>query len=228
MSSKNGVEKQAKKQAKSPMREQRTSSVNRYLEDQSDDVKYYTELTKKSIAFRKCTPRQRLFVINYILSNGNASQAAKLSGCTSKYYTQVAAKWMKEDKIQKAIKEFWEIVFGDKITKIERHMIDTLYRRAFTNRLKYFNSDGTMKAGITEETMGEDHVIIDGIEKRYFGKDADRSVIIYKLADRDSALKQLQSLLGLGQQNISITTQEKTSGVLYAPAEVTEAEWEEA
>ena len=55
------------------------------------------------------------------------------------------------------------------------------------------------------------------------------SVIVYKLADRDSALTQLQSLLGLGQRNINITTNnEQKTGVLYAPNEATEAEWEES
>lgn len=217
-----------KKVAKKP-REQITSSAKKYLKEQSEEVKYYLELTKKSLAFKHCLPRQRLFVINYILCNGNAGRAALMSGCESKYYYVVAAKWMKEPKIQKAIQEFWEIVFGDKITKIERQMIDTLYRRAFTNRLKYFNEDGTMKDGITEETMGEDHVIIDGMERKYYGKDADVSVVVYKLADRDSALKQLQSLLGLGQRNINITTNnEQKTGVLYAPPEATEAEWEES
>ena len=101
------------------------------MKEASAEQQYYLELTKKSEAFKACTPRQRFFIINYVITGGNASKAMVLSGTTSKYYAQQAAKWMKEDKIQNAIHQFWEIVFGDKIDKIERNLIDALYRRAF-------------------------------------------------------------------------------------------------
>lgn len=165
-------------------------------------------------------------MINYVLCNGNASKAAVLTGCTSKYYTQTAARWMKEEKIQNAIHEFWEVVFGDKINRIERHLIDSLYRRAFSNRWEYFDKDGRLKEGlIFPDDLGEDHVIVDGIEKRFYGRDADVEVIIYKLADRDSAFRQLQSMLGLGSKNIAVQT-DQTTGVLAVPGIIEAEEWE--
>jgi hypothetical protein len=153
-----------------------------------------------------------------------------LTGTTSKYYGQQAALWMKDEKIQNAIHEFWETVFGDKIDKIERNLIDALYRRAFSNRWKYFNKDGTLKDSINSlEDLGEDHIIIDGIEKKYYGKDADREVTVYKLADRDSAFRQLQSMLGLDNKNINLKTNEegnKSTGVLAVPGIIEADDWE--
>jgi hypothetical protein len=205
------------------------SKYKQYLEEASDDRQYYMELMKKSDAFKAINPRQRLFCINYVLTGGNASQASVLSGCTSKYYAQQGAKWMAQDVIQQAIREFWEIVFGDKIDKIERNLIDALYRRAFSNRWQYFNKDGTLKDKIHSlEDLGEDHVLIDGIETKFYGKDADISVTVYKLADRDSAFKQLQSILGLDTKNINLANTTATTGVLQVPGVVEADKWDES
>jgi len=204
----------------------RSGKYRDYLAQANEEQRYYLELTKKSPAFKACLPRQRFFVINYVLCNGNATKAMVLTDCTSKYYAQTAARWMKEDRVQNAIHEFWEIVFGDKINKIERHMIDALYRRAFSNRWEYFNKDGTLKEGlIFPDDLGEDHIIVDGIEQKFYGRDADVVVTVYKLADRDSAFRQLQTVLGLGTKNISLTT-EQTTGVLAVPGIIEAEEWE--
>lgn len=205
----------------------RATKYKEYIKELDDERQYYIELMTKSPAFRAITPKQRLFVVNYVLVGGNASKAAVLSGCTSRYYGQQAGKWMKSEKISNAIREFWEIVFGDKIDKIERNLIDALYRRAFTNRWVYFNKDGTLKDKYKSlEDLGEDHIIVDGIEKKYYGKDADISVTIYKLADRDSAFKQLQSMLGLDTKNINLNNTTATTGVLQVPGIAESAEWE--
>jgi len=200
-----------------------------YISQSNSEQKYYLELTKKSEAFKSCSPRQRYFVINYVICNGNASKAAVMSGCTSKYYAVQAAKWMKQEEVQNAIHDFWEIVFGDKINRIERMLIDAYYRRAFTNRFKYFNTDGTLKAGITEESLGEDHIIIDSIETKYYGKDADRAVVVYNLANRDNAFKQLQSMLGLDVKKIDVKTDNttQTTGVLEVPGIINAEKWED-
>jgi hypothetical protein len=210
-------------------KESRNGKYRDYRAESNHEQQYYLELTKKSPAFKACSPRQRFFVINYVLCGGNASKAMVLSGTTSRYYAQTAAKWMKEDRIQNAIHEFWEIVFGDKINKIERNLIDALYRRAFTNRWDYFNKDGSLKEGIKfPHDLGEDHVIIDGIEKKYYGKDADVEVVVYKLADRDTAFRQLQSMLGLDNKNINLRSnrQDKSTGVLVTPGIIEADDWE--
>lgn len=211
------------KQKKAP------GKYKQYMEQVDEERKYYLELMSKSASFKALTPRQRLFCVNYVLTGGNGSQAVILSGCTSKYYGQQAARWMKEDRVQQAIREFWEIVFGDKIDKIERNLIDALYRRAFSNRWQYFNKDGTLKDKIRSlEDLGEDHVLIDGIEKKFYGKDADISVTVYKLADRDSAFKQLQSILGLDTKNINLANTTATTGVLQVPGVVEADKWDES
>lgn len=196
-----------------------------YLNQASEESKYYLELTKKSEAFKACKPRERLFVVNYVLYNADVPKAMVMSGCTSKYYSQLGSKWMKKETIQQAIHEFWEIVFKDKISRIERMLVDHLYRRAFSSRAKYFTKDGALKPGLTLEDLGEDECIIDGIEKKYYGKEADVCVTIYKIADRNQAYTQLQKILGLDINRISVSTDQKTTGVLKVPEMITKEEW---
>lgn len=207
-------------------KESRNGKYRDYKKEATAEQQFYLELTRKSEAFKACSPRQRFFVINYVLAGGNASRAMALTDMKSKYYSQQGARWLKQENVQNAIQEFWETVFADKINRIEKNLIDALYRRAFTNRWQYFNKDGTLKKDLVfPDDLGEDHIIVDGIEKRFFGKDADREVVVYKLADRDFAFRQLQSLVGLDSKNINLKT-DVTSGVLVTPGIIDSDEWE--
>jgi len=189
------------------------------------ETKYYLARMKKTTAFKVCSTKQRLFVINYVQNLGDLKSTMRAMGNTSENYGVLAHQIMKRDKVQKAIAMFWEVVFGDKINNIPKTMVDQLYRRAFTQRSKYFTKEGRLKDGLELEDLGPDECIIDGIEQKYYGKDADVKVIVYKLADRNVAYRELQKLMGL---NITKAANEvQTSGVLKVPGLVEESEWEE-
>lgn len=200
------------------------------------ELDYYSRLLKGKAEFRDLTNKEIEFVVNYILLNGNSLKALEMTfPYETKGLADKAKKLLERNDITNAISAFWKTMYADKIQRIEKGILDTFYRRAFTNPFKYFNLDGTLKDGITAEDIGDDYVIIDGVEKKVYMNNKTgemKEVVVYKLADRDKAFDRLQKILGLDVTKISIigdlNVKEQTSGVLRIPSEITEAEWEEA
>lgn len=199
--------------------------AGQYMKEASEESKFYLARMKKSQAFRACSPRERLFAINYVLHQGDVSLTMKATGATSKYYSRQAHMILKRDKVQLAIREFWDALFLDKIDKIQKVMLDQLYRRAFTARSKYFDKYGHLKDDLTLEDLGPDECIIDGIETKFYGKDADVRETVFKLADRNVAYRELQKLLGLDKKNTITNAGKKTTGVLKVAPPIKEEEW---
>lgn len=199
---------------------------------------FYADLLRGSDEFKKLTDLEGEFVVNFVLCNGVAIRAFNLT-YPQMVDNQVEARnqvtrLMQNDNILDAIEAFWTILFADKIQRIEKGMLDSYIRKAFTNPFKYFELDGTLKEGITVEDLGDDYVIIEGIEKKLF---VDRNchwkeVVVYKFADRNKALEQLQKMLGLDITKIKIlndgiSDEDKTSGVLVVPGVIKSSEdWE--
>lgn len=194
------------------------------FEDKStEEAKFYVQQMKKSPAFKSCTPRERLFAINYVLYQGDVTQTMIMTGSTSKYYSKQAHDILKKDKVQEAIKAFWEVMFEDKVEKVQKLLLDQLFRIAFTPRYKYFNKKGELKPGLELEDLGADECLIEGIEQKYYGKDADVCVVVYKLADRNQARRELKDLLRIDSLNNS--DRDNNTGVLKVPISLNEDEW---
>lgn len=202
---------------------------------QKKEQDYYSKVLKGTKEFKALTNKEIEFVVNYILLNGNSLRALEMTyPQETGNLANKAKRLMAKQEIQDAIASFWKIMYADKIQRIEKGILDTYYRRAFTNPFKYFNLDGTLRDGVTAEDIGDDYVIIDGVEKKIYTNNRTgemREVLVYKLADRDKAFDRLQKLLGLDVTQINIigdlNVKDQTSGVLRIPEEVTEAEWEE-
>lgn len=96
---------------------------------------------------------------------------------------------LNRDKIQEAIKRFMEMLIQPYQEKFKVMLLDTYYRRAFYRVDSFYHEDGELKN--LEEIEEEEMVVIDGVDTKYFGKDAERKVISYKLADRSQALRTL-------------------------------------
>jgi len=195
----------------------------RYVKEATEEAKFYVQQMKKSPAFKSCTPRERLFAINYVLYQGDIAKTMVMSGSTSKYYSKIAHDILKKDRVQEAIRTFWELMFADKVDKVQKILLDQLYRRAFTPRYKYFDKDGKLKPGIELEDLGPDECIIDNIEVKYYGKDADVKVTTYKLADRAQAYKELRDLLKI--DSLSNDQRRAETGVLKVPTVLSEEDW---
>lgn len=195
-----------------------------YMQNVSENAKFYLAKMKKSEPFKKCSPRERLFIVNYVNCLGDIKMAMKQSGMSTRYYSKEADKILKKVNVQRAIRIFFDELFEEKISMIPKALIDQLYRRAFTPRSRYFNEKGELKRGLTLDDLGPDECIIDDIERKYYGKDADVEVIVYKLADRTVAYRELIKLCGLSVKKVEVKGQ--TSGVLKVPGTMKKVEWE--
>lgn len=201
------------------------TKVMKYAKKGKSEASFYTKVLNDSPIFEKLTAKQRLFVVNFCLCNGDRDLAMELCGYKVASRDSVAAKFMQNEEIQKAIYEFWNIIFGDKLELITHKMLDQLYRRAFSKRSKYFTAYGELKEGLSFDDLGEDECLIDGIERKYYGKSAEVEVIVYKIADRNQAYSQLMKMTGMDITRMNVTTEAQTTGVLEVLPTVSKAEW---
>jgi hypothetical protein len=138
-------------------------------------------------------PREIRFCAEYV-SNGHNGTQAMLSVSFDGRYTYnsaavEASKWLKTPKIQQAVTRWFERWLDEKKEKMEKEIIDVYYRRAFYPLDVFF--DANRKPLPLNKIPREWHCCIDGIEDRYYGKDADVKATVMKLANREKALDTL-------------------------------------
>lgn len=100
---------------------------------------------------------------------------------------------MNRPNIKSAIQRVYASTIAPYHDEIQFRMLKFLQVRAFYQVSDFFNEDGSCKE--LGEIPLELQWAIDGIEEDFKGKDADRRLVRYKLADREEARKQLQVLL---------------------------------
>lgn len=100
---------------------------------------------------------------------------------------------MNRPNIKTAIQRIYASTIAPYQDEIQFRMLKFLQIRAFYQVSDFFNEDGSCKE--LGEISVENQWAIDGIEEDFKGKDADRRLVRYKLADREEARKQLQNLL---------------------------------
>jgi len=215
--------KEIKVQVKQNPREEKRRKLAKEAKEQTN---FYLELLKKKPEFTILKPKEREFVVNYVLYQGDWEKALIMSGMTSEYYYKLGARYCQKEKIQVAIELFRDIVLGDKIVEIANKLIDQNERIAFTKRAKYFDAKGQLKEGLTLDDLGEDDCLVDSIERKWYGKDADKEVIIIKWADRGASRRELTKLLEISAGTFKKTNINKQQGVLFSPPELMKEEWE--
>jgi hypothetical protein len=137
-------------------------------------------------------PKDFLFVASYCSNGFKSGDAARVAGWKGKTQGDFSAhgyRLLKKESINLAIKRFIDSIIKPFKDKLEYEVLEAYYKRATYRISDFFNSNGTVKplSEIPEEFI----CCIDGIEKKYFGKDADRSVVTYQLPNRDNALMML-------------------------------------
>lgn len=141
-------------------------------------------------------PKQILFCTNYIINDFNATKSyldSKMGGkkCTYQAAGVQANELTKNPKIQQAIRLVVDAWLDSQKLNLDRKIIKMYTCRAFYDPSQLIDSEGCLKFKTLEEVPEDLRYCIDGIEKRFFGKDADRSTVTYKLADRESAIANL-------------------------------------
>lgn len=155
------------------------------------------------------SPQQMSFVYYYCLNDFDEKKAVELSD----YSKNVNVKALfNNDKVKKAIAIYMNAVLAQHKTHILHKAIDVLSKRAFYDPFMFYDTDGQPKFSTMEDVPVEWRVVVDGIEQKFWGKDAMQTSVILKLADRQSAIKELTKLLELSKETIEIKNSVASAG----------------
>ncbi len=157
----------------------------------------YLTLRKKN----KIPIKHIMFVAEYITNrfNGTDAYLKTIAKKTTTYNAAAveACKLLKNPKICGAIKIVLDEWLAEKKLKLEKQIIDRLYAKAFYDPSIFFNPDGSVKFKKWEDIPEEYRCCVEGMEVKYYGRDADRSVVILKLADQSKAMNELSKYIEL-------------------------------
>jgi len=140
-------------------------------------------------------PKHRIFTMEYCTNGFDKKKALSASGY--KAGNTAASTILNNSNVQDAIKRYVDLVLGEGKIKLKKEIYDIWYKRAFYDPLMFYDVDGEPKITSLKDIPQEYRCVVDGVNKRYYGKDASRHVIELKLADREKALAWLDKYLGL-------------------------------
>lgn len=149
------------------------------------------------------------FIAVYLINDFNATDAymrtvarkgSKREACAAQAHHLI-----NNNKIQQAIKVVMDKWLGEKKLKLESKIIKTLYHRAFYDPFMFINPDGTIKFSKAEEIDEEWRCVVDGIEQKYHGKDAEKETVTIKLANKEQAMRELSRYIQLYKEAESAT-----------------------
>jgi len=138
------------------------------------------------------TPRQIRFVVAYSETNFKSREAYKIAGYKSTRPEVIdvnVCNLLKKKHVNEALKKYIEARLGDTRKTLDQKLIDTIYKRAFYDATMFVNDDGSFKG--FDQIPDEWKCVVDGIEEKYYGKDAQKCSTHLKLADKDKALQHL-------------------------------------
>lgn len=185
------------------------------------DIVKISEIYKVMDEWKKLelTKRQLLFIYYYINTGFNGSKSIELAGYKAKNIylaSQQANQLLKNIKVKKAI-EIWKENFLEEIkNKLEPKIVNVLMIQAFYDPSMFVKPDGTPNFTDWKEIPKDYRVCIAGIEKKYYGKDAERQTIKVDLVNRDKALEKLEKYINMIKdvKEIKVTTDKEVENKL--------------
>jgi hypothetical protein len=115
-----------------------------------------------------------------------------------------ACRILKQPMISEAVKEMMGVWLDEKKQKLEKEIIEVLYKRAFYDPEKLVKQDGSPAFTDWKDIPQNMRVCVDSIETRAYGKDADRSITVMKLANRENAMRELAKYIQLFKEPDSL------------------------
>lgn len=144
-------------------------------------------------------PMELRFVAAYCSNGFVSSLSYKMAGYKAKSQSaQIsgANKLLNKENVQEAIRRYIALILGPYKEKLEAQILEIYYNRAFYSIDMFYDPDGDL---LPLDHIKKNHpeylCVIDGIDKKFFGKDADVSVTSYQLASRDKALQTLNEYI---------------------------------
>lgn len=161
---------------------------------------YYAELglsrTDKMLA--SLTEEELAFAAEMCLNGCDQVKAYstvhKICGEMTKEQYRRMSEILHDQRVRRAIRAGIQRKMADALDNLDAKLLNTYITRAFYDPVEFIDNDGDPKP--LSKISPEIRCVIDGIEKKYYGKDADAYTITYKLANRDTALKTLSEYMG--------------------------------
>lgn len=97
-----------------------------------------------------------------------------------------------KENIAEAIKRFIDVAIGPYIETLQYEVVEKLRNMATWDVLDFFNDDGSVKQ--LSDIPEDKRVAIEGVNIRFYGKDAQRKVVEFKLTDRKNIMSMLLAL----------------------------------
>lgn len=162
----------------------------------------------------KLSLKEIAFVAEYT-RNGFNGTAAFMSTIARKNASRDSAsvqacELVKIKRVRDAVGLIVESYIAEKKTHIEQQILRVLYARAFYDPDMFLDRQGRFRHQNLSDIPEQWRCCIDGIETKAYGKNAERLVTTYKLADREKAAEKLAKYIGMFKEtaptvNINIT-----------------------
>ena len=184
---------------------------------------YYTELglSKADKLLASLTEEELAFAAEMCINGCDQIKAYstvhKITGEMSKEQYRNMSTILHDQRVRKAIRAGIQRKMADVLDNLDARLLNTYITRAFYDPMEFMDDDGDPKP--LSEIAPDNRCVIDGIEKKYYGKDADAYTVTYKLANRDTALKTLSEYINGVRPNSKMTLTETDDPTVDMEAE---------
>lgn len=184
---------------------------------------YYTELglSKADKLLASLTEEELAFAAEMCINGCDQIKAYstvhKITGEMSKEQYRNMSTILHDQRVRKAIRAGIQRKMADVLDNLDARLLNTYITRAFYDPMEFMDDDGDPKP--LSKIAPDNRCVIDGIEKKYYGKDADAYTVTYKLANRDTALKTLSEYINGVRPNSKMTLTETDDPTVDMEAE---------
>lgn len=143
---------------------------------------------------------QARFAAEYITNSFQGAQAYLDAVCptaTRKRASLQGARWLREPAVQTCIRMFTDCWLAEKRDSLEHDIIETLFAQAFYDPAQFITPEGAPAFDDWDTIPVGMRRCIEGIETKYYGKDADVKSTVLKLVNRSTALDRLAQYIAL-------------------------------
>lgn len=184
---------------------------------------YYTELglNKADKLLASLTEEELAFAAEMCINGCDQIKAYstvhKITGEMSKEQYRNMSTILHDQRVRKAIRAGIQRKMADVLDNLDARLLNTYITRAFYDPMEFIDDDGDPKP--LSKIAPDNRCVIDGIEKKYYGKDADAYTVTYKLANRDTALKTLSDFMNGVRPNSKVALTEADDPTVDMEAE---------
>ena len=121
------------------------------------------------------------------------------------------AAYLRRPTVQALLSAYTAAWLRGRVAYLEKEIMDTTLARAFYDPSMFLNPDGTPAFESWEDIPEVYRRCIEGIDVKFWGKDADRQSITFQLANRSDAMKQLSQILAMIKQGMAGSKEEEST-----------------